>query len=71
MESKTKLFLFLFGDHGESLTEHDVYWDHCGLYDTTVHVPVIMRWPGHIPQGRRVKRAHSTGRFISNHLRSY
>lgn len=44
----------LFGDHGESLTEHDIYWDHCGLYDQTVHVPVIMRWPGRIPAGRRV-----------------
>lgn len=52
---KDETLLILFGDHGESLTEHDVYWDHCGLYDATVHVPVIMRWPGHIPQGRRVK----------------
>ncbi len=46
--------LVLFGDHGESLTEHDIYWDHCGLYETTVRVPVIMRWPGRIPAGRRI-----------------
>jgi arylsulfatase len=46
--------LVLFGDHGESLTEHDIYWDHCGLYDPTVHVPLIMRWPGKMPAGRRV-----------------
>ncbi|WP_274361972.1 sulfatase family protein [Paenibacillus thermotolerans] len=46
--------LVLFGDHGESLTEHDIYWDHCGLYEPTVHVPIIMRWPGQIPEGRRV-----------------
>ncbi|MFC4810305.1 sulfatase [Paenibacillus sp. GCM10023250] len=46
--------LVLFGDHGESLTEHDIYWDHCGLYEPTVHVPVIMRWPGRIAPGRRV-----------------
>ncbi|WP_219837389.1 sulfatase [Paenibacillus sp. R14(2021)] len=46
--------LVLFGDHGESLTEHDIYWDHCGLYEPTVHVPIIMRWPGRIPAGRRV-----------------
>ncbi|MEF3312030.1 sulfatase [Paenibacillus sp. GYB004] len=46
--------LVLFGDHGESLTEHDIYWDHCGLYEPTVHVPVIMRWPGRMPEGRRV-----------------
>lgn len=47
--------LILFGDHGESLTEHDIYWDHCGLYETSVQVPMIMRWPGRIPEGRKVK----------------
>ncbi len=47
--------LIIFGDHGESLTEHDIYWDHCGLYDTTVQVPLIIRWPNQIPEGRRVK----------------
>ncbi|WP_165972007.1 sulfatase [Paenibacillus piri] len=47
--------LILFGDHGESLTEHDIYWDHCGLYEPTVHVPLIMRWPGRIPASRRVR----------------
>lgn len=46
--------LVLFGDHGESLTEHDIYWDHCGLYEPTVHIPIIMRWPGRIEGGRRV-----------------
>lgn len=46
--------LVLFGDHGESLTEHDIYWDHCGLYEPTVRVPIVMRWPGRIPAGRRV-----------------
>lgn len=46
--------LILFGDHGESFTEHSIYWDHCGLYEQSVHVPMIMRWPGRIPSGRRV-----------------
>lgn len=46
--------LILFGDHGESLTEHSIYWDHCGLYEPTVHVPIIMRWPNKLPAGRRV-----------------
>lgn len=46
--------LVLFGDHGESLTEHQIYWDHCGLYEPTVHVPMIIRWPDRIPAGRRV-----------------
>ncbi|MFC5650243.1 sulfatase [Paenibacillus solisilvae] len=52
---KEDTLIVLFGDHGESLTEHDIYWDHCGLYEPTVHIPLIMRWPGRIPVGRRVK----------------
>ncbi|PWU66872.1 sulfatase [Gracilibacillus dipsosauri] len=52
---KEETMLIIFGDHGESLTEHDIYWDHCGLYDTTVQVPLIIRWPNQIPEGRRVK----------------
>lgn len=51
---KEETFLIIFGDHGESLTEHNIYWDHCGLYDTTVKVPMMMRWPGHIPANQRV-----------------
>lgn len=46
--------LVVFGDHGESLDEHDIYWDHAGLYEATVHVPLILRWPSRIPAGRRV-----------------
>lgn len=51
---RDETLLVLFGDHGESLTEHDIYWDHCGLYEPTAHVPVILRWPGRIAEGRRV-----------------
>ncbi|WP_175639661.1 sulfatase family protein [Metabacillus schmidteae] len=53
---KDDTMLILFGDHGESLTEHDIYWDHCGLYEATVHVPMIIRWPRKIPEGIRVNR---------------
>lgn len=52
---KEDTLLVIFGDHGESLTEHDIYWDHCGLYDTTVRVPMMIRWPGFIPEGKRVE----------------
>ncbi|WP_077623351.1 sulfatase family protein [Sediminibacillus massiliensis] len=51
---KEDTLLVLFGDHGESLTEHDIYWDHCGLYEQTVRVPLILRWPDQIPAGKRV-----------------
>ena len=41
-------------DHGESLGEHGVYWDHAELYPQTVHVPLILAWPG-APAGARVQ----------------
>jgi arylsulfatase A-like enzyme len=42
------------GDHGESMTEHDIYFEHHGLYEPTLRVPLLMRWPGHIPTGQRI-----------------
>jgi len=40
-------------DHGESFGQHGVYWDHAGLYPDSVHVPLILAWPG-APQGTRI-----------------
>ena len=42
----------LTGDHGESMYQHDIYFDHHGLYDDVVHVPLMMRLPGRIEAGR-------------------
>jgi len=42
------------GDHGETLYDHECWFDHHGLYDPTLHVPLILRFPGHLPAGRRV-----------------
>ncbi len=41
-------------DHGESLTEHDYYFDHsvC-LYDPSLKVPLIIRFPDGSAAGRR------------------
>ena len=36
----------LLADHGESLTEHDIYYDHHGLYDQSVRIPFVIRPPG-------------------------
>jgi arylsulfatase A-like enzyme len=43
------------GDHGETLYEHDCYFDHHGLYECTLVVPLIIRYPGKLPAGLRVK----------------
>jgi arylsulfatase len=42
-------------DHGESLTEHDIFFDHHGLYDVTTHVPLIFYYPNAFSKSKRVK----------------
>ncbi|MCL4835569.1 MAG: sulfatase [Caldilineaceae bacterium] len=42
------------GDHGETLYEHDCFFDHHGIYDNVLHVPLILRYPAKLPAGRRV-----------------
>ena len=42
------------GDHGETLYEHECWFDHHGTYENTLHVPLIMRLPGKLPAGQRV-----------------
>lgn len=44
----------IMGDHGEELDEHAMWFDHHGLYDTNLHVPLILRQPGRVPAGKRL-----------------
>jgi arylsulfatase A-like enzyme len=44
-------------DHGESLGEHGIYFDHAGLYEDTLRVPLIVWAPGVVPAGRHRKVA--------------
>ncbi|MEM8713783.1 MAG: sulfatase, partial [Planctomycetota bacterium] len=39
-------------DHGEAFGQHGIWWDHAGLYPDTVHIPLILAWPGG-PAGER------------------
>ncbi len=43
------------GDHGETLYDHECWFDHHGLYEPTLTVPLIIRYPGKVPAGKRVK----------------
>jgi arylsulfatase A-like enzyme len=45
--------IVLNGDHGETLMDHQCYFDHHGMYDCTLHVPLILRHPS-LPRGKRV-----------------
>jgi arylsulfatase A-like enzyme len=40
-------------DHGENLGEHGIRFRHVGLFTTTTHVPLVVRWPGAAGTGRR------------------
>jgi len=40
-------------DHGETLYDHDCYFDHHGLYECTLNVPFALRMPGTIKGGQR------------------
>lgn len=41
-------------DHGETLYDHECWFDHHGLYDCTLHVPMIIRYPAKMPVGKWV-----------------
>ena len=45
----------LTSDHGEVLGEHEGCWyDHHGLYEANLRIPLILRCPGRIPAGLRL-----------------
>ena len=44
----------LTADHGETLHDHECWYDHHGIYDCTLVVPLVFRMPGKIAAGRRI-----------------
>jgi arylsulfatase len=45
--------LALVADHGENLGDHGILYRHLGLWDSTTHVPLLIRRPGPRQEGRR------------------
>ncbi|HKC23753.1 MAG TPA: sulfatase-like hydrolase/transferase, partial [Thermoanaerobaculia bacterium] len=43
----------VMSDHGESLGEQDL-WEHDHMVQTNLRIPLILRWPKHLPAGKRV-----------------
>jgi arylsulfatase A-like enzyme len=43
-------------DHGEGLGDHGLSFHGAALYWELVHVPLVISWPGHVPQGIRVEQ---------------
>ena len=46
--------VILTADHGEIMNEQLGYFDHHGLYEGNIHIPLIFYWPGKMPAGKRV-----------------
>jgi len=42
-------------DHGENLGDHGIRFRHTGLFESTTHVPLMIRWPGGERPGRRIR----------------
>ncbi len=40
-------------DHGEMLGDHNLLLKGPMMYESAVRVPLILRWPGHLPAGQR------------------
>lgn len=40
-------------DHGEELGDHGL-WEHNWMFETNLQIPLVLSWPGGLPQGLRV-----------------
>jgi arylsulfatase A-like enzyme len=49
-----RTLVVLTADHGEELFDHGGWKHGQALYDEQIHVPLIWRWDGHVPAGRRL-----------------
>jgi arylsulfatase A-like enzyme len=47
--------IVLTSDHGETLYDHECWFDHHGIYEPTLHVPMLFRMPGKVPAGLRMR----------------
>ena len=43
-------------DHGECIGHHGIFYDHASLYPSSIHVPLILSYPG-CPEGLRIGEA--------------
>ncbi|WP_135547355.1 sulfatase [Paenibacillus cymbidii] len=51
--------IVITSDHGETLDEHECYFDHHGLYECTLTVPLVLRYPGKVPAGKRIDNGYT------------
>ncbi len=47
--------VIFMSDHGEMLGDHGIYLKGPHFYEEAVRVPLVIRWPGHFSEGKRIK----------------
>ncbi len=52
-----KALVVVTADHGEALGQHHWLEHATNLYDEQIRVPLLVRWPGEVPAGRRIETA--------------
>ncbi len=52
--------ILLTADHGEGFGEHNEYEHGFFVYESTSHIPMILRWPGEVAEGERITGVVST-----------
>ena len=50
-----RTLVVVIGDHGEAFQEHGWLTHTMTVYEEMTHVPIVLRWPGKVPAGRRVE----------------
>jgi arylsulfatase A-like enzyme len=53
---RDRTIVVVTSDHGESFGEHGLVEHRNSLYREVIRVPLIIRWPGHVPAGVRVRQ---------------
>jgi len=46
--------IIVSADHGESHGEHHDYFNHVDVYEPTIHIPLIIKYPSRLTAGRKV-----------------
>ena len=54
LDRERDTLVVVVADHGEGLDDHGELTHGFFLYETTLRVPLLMRYPGLLPQGKRV-----------------
>ncbi len=51
MKGAEDTLIVITSDHGEELDEHEMWFDHHGLYETNLHIPLILYHPDYFCSG--------------------